>query len=719
MLSVLIIDNQVFAQYEKFSRFFNWYTDCGKVVVCRWYKQTGEDIDFEDMVPVLGEKVRNELMWNAYIVDSPFDSEKYLHNDFLNQTQYSVNPYERASLTDNPAEFNDENDPLLQLVYLIGGKGVESYPYVNKYKFRIARPQSIYLLTPRLFENLETQKEFLASEIRRGGYLKNNISGRENRLTDNMYQKVFPDATKRKYMKESEFLLSESIRLAGIMEPSVSDFWNRYHYPPFCRFMVFDLPDKRNQFYDDRWFMLWNALYTMMINVLSNDQLGPYKLYLLTIDLQEKEFEHFFNRYYTMLLLLDEEKKHDIEDLKTKMKRSKNDFSVRGVEPPTPIRSEYQDSGMDSFEVSKSIFGLTKDRPALDEEVWTEEMTDVKKGIDKFFKTLSRAKRIMVADAKKTFSLDLPSLLKVKISKFDEEDLAEVIENSEIEMLTMNPASKANKAIFEKEQQKASNNVRKYLQTRMRKKTVTLITLLSLVLFAVSFIPFIINSAKYSFTSLLISVIIFAAAMGTILLCSLFALLWMKKKLREVLREYNLNIHNLLLSNAAGSDYQAKYLTELLDYMEKYQILHNDNRDTDEMREYVRLCEKKDMLDEMIEQTDEIAGLRHIRLTKLPDEELASRLLKQNSEENIYLYEDVSGVKIELNGLKESLDAPFGYVKGISLTEETIYECMNYIASDETDDPDMFLNDIYVKAENIALKEDSDDQSDRKGGGDQ
>ena len=157
MLSVLIINSEIYERYSKYAYFFNWFEDNRNIVVCSWNKSACEDEGLEAIVPQLMEIIKNEPMWNAYVIDAPFNSMKFIQNDFKQMTQYSINPYERA----NSADYRIESDNLLKLVYFLGGRGVEKLPYIEAFQFKAVRPNNIFLITPRIFEDLEMQKSFL------------------------------------------------------------------------------------------------------------------------------------------------------------------------------------------------------------------------------------------------------------------------------------------------------------------------------------------------------------------------------------------------------------------------------------------------------------------------------------------------------------------------------------------------------------------------------
>ena len=155
MLSVLIMDRTTYEYYLSYEYFFNWFEDHGDVRICLWERNTDRQAEIDEVVPQLFETIKNVGSWNAYIVDRPFHSIDYLDADFKNKTQYSINPYENNR--DRDENFDPENDPLLRLVYFLGGRGIEQRQYITSYHFRASRPLGIYLITPRIFAYQDLQ----------------------------------------------------------------------------------------------------------------------------------------------------------------------------------------------------------------------------------------------------------------------------------------------------------------------------------------------------------------------------------------------------------------------------------------------------------------------------------------------------------------------------------------------------------------------------------
>ena len=92
MLSVIIINSDIFKRYSKYAYFFNWFEDHKDVSICVWNKNVSENADIDELAPQLFDIVKNASEWNAYIVDEPFVSCKYIEKDFENLTQFSINP---------------------------------------------------------------------------------------------------------------------------------------------------------------------------------------------------------------------------------------------------------------------------------------------------------------------------------------------------------------------------------------------------------------------------------------------------------------------------------------------------------------------------------------------------------------------------------------------------------------------------------------------------
>ena len=656
MLSILIIDGEIFDHYSKYEYFLDRFEAEGDVAVCVWNKGAGEN-DIAAMVPQLMDTIKNIPAWNAYIICAPHHSIDFLQDDFNNKTQYAINPYERA----NREDYCVEKDPLLNLVYLLGGRGESSYSfdngirqehnikYIEQYQFRAARPDSIFLITPRIFKNISQQKHFLLTEIQ-DEYAK-------LRIQDNP-----------KYI------------LAGEIDVTTrySEFWERYKYPSNCRFLVYDLPEEQHQKYEDSWFPFWICILTLTKNYIGNSILAPYKLHLLDIEINDDKFAEYFNKFYTMLLDNRDISEHEIKAEKDaiKLEASSTDITVSNGKT-APVYVTFPHVDVANLFASKANIGLVKDRPVLDEEDWRRQMQRTRETVAKFFKAIGRGKGEAVDYTNDTFEADRGALVNKRITKYDAEELRDAMNEDELRMIELNTGYAASRAEFEKEQRKADRIVRTYMKRRLKFKTAAWLIAACMLIYFLGFIPFMINSVKHSLTSFLVAWPISAAAFIVPLVSGIIALAVLKRRMNKLIDLYNNTINSCYEKAKTGAEIQGEYLSLLLDYMKKYQLLSNSIVDNSHSQRIDELVLAIAVFDDAIIECEALAALRNIKLKKITDRYVENTIASTPGS-HISLYEDNENGTMSLNEVPDALSAPFSFTDDMSIIAEELYECVGY-----------------------------------------
>lgn len=650
MLSVILINSKIYDRYVKYDYFFNWFEDNSDVAVCIWNKNVSENADIDELAPQLFDLIKNESEWNAYIVDEPYISSDYIEKDFENLTQYSINPYERAT-TDK--EYDPSVDQLMRLVYFLGGRGYEQLQYINAFGFRAVRPNQIFLLTPRIFENLSIQKKILQSEI---------------------------EEKNRQLLSESE-LFSENISTVSLQS---SEFWSRYEYPANCRFIVFDMPDILNVKYEDSWFLFWLATMTLVINKYNSTELGPYKLHLVSLDLSIENLDSFINKFYMALQSACDVSQKDIENEISAIKTALEDTTTNHPDDCAPVYVNFPDTEFSEFYVQSEDFGNTKDKPMLDTMVWHDHQETVKEETSRLFKAINRGKNEAVAAMNRTLEIDLPLLKNQHLSRYDAEDIAEALDKSEIEMLNLKTDRYASRVVFEENENKTSENVKKSMLGRVTAKTYGILTAVGVLICFLGFIPFIVSSAKFNISSCIVAVIISMFACGCVALASYIALKIQRRKLKKAIEDYNDKMTENIQVIQDGAQIQGQYLSKLLNYMEKYQMLMSGRIEEHHLKKLEELTQINAMYQDAIDQCKSIAGLCHVKLRSEEFSIDADRIIFTPGRK-IYLHEETDMLHIPLNSVKDRLIPPFPFVDALHIYEERIFESSNYYGVETVD----------------------------------
>lgn len=640
MKSVLIINSEIYDKYQRYEYFFSWFEDNKDISICIWNKFASEKADIDELVPQLVDIIKNVTEWNAYIVDEPFESGEFMEGDFNHLTQRSLNPYERAGLN---AAYDQNDDQFMRLVYFLGGRGIEELEYVNDYTFNAIRPTQIFLLTPRIFENLDMQKLFLQSEI---------------------------EEKNRQNLDNTGFLLTES----DLLSLQYSEFWERYDYPPNCRFMVFDMPCRESVKYEDSWFLLWMSTMMVILNMYSSSELEPYKLHRLSIDVSSKEHEKFLNKFYSALRNACEVSEKDIENEIKAVKAAMEDTTSNRMAECASVYVNFPDTDFSQFFPPKDSFGNTKDKPELDTDVWRKHKEASDKETHTLFKSITRGKNEAVETMNRTFAVDIPLLQNQHLTHYDVEDIVEELNRNEIDMVRLETDKKHSRASFEHDERKASKDIENVISGRVFSSIYFKLLSASVIICLFGFIPFIVSSAKFNVTSFIISLIITAFALLSVVGSGFLALKIQRKRLDEKFDKYSEAVSENISRMKDNAQIQGKYLTHLLNYMEKYQMLKSVKIDEQYSKHLEELTRIHSLYEEALAQCKSISGLCSGELCL--DDEVEAEILLQG--DKVYIHEDTDSMLISLDSIPNRLVTPFPFVKSFSITTETLYESSEY-----------------------------------------
>lgn len=644
MLSVLIIDTKILDHYSKYNYFFGYFEAHKDVVACEWNRQNIGD-DISNVVPQLMDAIRNVPEWNAYVICEPHNSLEYLKSDFENQTQFSINPYERA----NHEGYDREKDKLLQLLYFLGGRNSDNVEYIEQYQFRAARPNNIYVITPRILKNIEQQKHFLLSDIRE------------------KYRNKFSN------ISETTKILSQEDDLTM----NYSEFWERYEYPSICRFMVYDFPEEKHQSYQDSWFAFWIMVISMTQNRFNNAVMAPFKLHVVNIEVSDSRFEEYINKFYTMLLERKQNNEQDIEKetLLEKEELTSTDITVGDSTTPIYVTLPFVDTN--ELTARDDEIGIVKDRPTLDETYWRKQMRHAKEAMVRFFKAIGRGKSEAVDFVHEEFENELPDLKGKHLSKYDKEELTDAINNDEYEMIKLDLAFRGSRAEFEKKQEKADKIVRTYMRHRLRFKIAAWLIGACMLIYFLGFLPYLVNSISHSLTSFLFALPISLGALLVPLGCGILALYILKRKLSKLIMFYNDVVEGCINEVLDCNEIRGKYLTFLLDYMKKYQMLANAASNEVHSQNIQKMITANLVFDHAISECVALAALNNIIVRQITDRYIENTI-DPMPESRLYLYEENKGGTMALNSTKDALNAPFSFINQFLIECEELCECIAY-----------------------------------------
>ena len=724
MRSVLIIAKSLVERYKKFEKFFidlqteAWNDGIG---VCIWdntidlFEENGTLSGWlEKSVPELYEKAGKSEYWNAYILNDIFNSYEKIGEDLQNRTQYSVNPYELSPRVkaDEKCDPNEKCDPdwakqelfeknkLLNLVWMLGGRDVEesttfnrepsgknaANDYVTKYALRVQRPVRIYLITPRIYEGLEVREERLARIVKErciddyANLRESSDKGPVASVTDRKEpeeEKTPAPATDRKENESKAAWVAVRMARRHDIESQLrySTFPGRFQYPQTCRFFVFDLPLEKNIVFDNSWLSCLLAVYTMMLNRWDNGQIVPLQLYRLKITISKELLKEFLERYNASLDAQMRLVDRKINEIEAKIRAAMADAESRSHQEKQKVNVGFPNAETDAFYQHSSFIGIVKELPEYDEAVWSEHNQRVRKATIALFKSIRRCKDMAVSGMKHDFVEAIPELASKKVSKYDVDEIRGIMDEEELGMVRRNLSYEGSRRQFDESVAKAEKKVSERLKERIKKRAAILSVCAAMLLFLVGFIPFVFQSSGL----LSVPLAIVVTVVSTLLVgaSGIAVLLWRRKRMRRIVEEYNHAVSNCVQRLRDAAEEQGDYLSDVLDYMKKYQLVHGVKRDPGYQTELGYSKFQRRMLDEMAAQCRKLAEMNHFDLDETglfdcgmvhPDEIKYGEPLK--------VHNDAIFGEGAFNAEQNTIRIPFEFVDEISLRVLPIYQLL-------------------------------------------
>ena len=703
----------------------------------------------EKSVPELYEKAGKSEYWNAYILNDIFNSYEKIGEDLQNRTQYSVNPYElspcvKANEGCDPEQARQElfeKNQLLNLVWMLGGRDVEesttfnrevsgknaANDYVKKYALHVQRPVRIYLITPRIYEGLEVREERLARIVKEkciDDYArlreksnkdpaapatdrKENESGADRKEPEE--EKTPAPATDRKEngngadrkepeeektpapvtdRKENESKADwGAVRMARRHDIEsqlrYSTFPGRFQYPQTCRFFVFDLPLEKNVVFDNSWLSCLLAVYTMMLNRWDNGQIVPLQLYRLKITISKELLKEFLERYNASLDAQMRLVDRKINEIEAKIRAAMADAESRSHQEKQKVNVGFPNAETDAFYQHSSFIGIVKELPEYDEAVWSEHNQRVRKATIALFKSIRRCKDMAVSGMKHDFVEAIPELASKKVSKYDVDEIRGIMDEEELGMVRRNLSYEGSRRQFDESVAEAEKKVSERLKERIKKRAAILSVCAAMLLFLVGFIPFVFQSSGL----LSVPLAIVVTVVSTLLVgaSGIAVLLWRRKRMRRIVEEYNHAVSNCVQRLRDAAEEQGDYLSDVLDYMKKYQLVHGVKRDPGYRTELGYSKFQRRMLDEMAAQCRKLAEMNHFDLDETglfdcgmvhPDE------IKYG--EPLRVHNDAIFGEGAFNAEQNTIRIPFEFVDEISLRVLPVYQLSPSECPDET-----------------------------------
>lgn len=565
MHTVIITNTRSTKLLQEYRTLFQPFVESGTISFCQW-NESGTDLI--SSVPELCKTIEGKHNWRAVIVVQPEQSEK--ERSFNEKNPFDFNAGNGADL-----HLTESSVPLIRLCHMLAG-----FPALGVKEFCKA---FVYTdeetgVEHRICEDEISEEELLDlseqhNHSLRVTYIEQEYSDEEtlrHKQLSRLYE--FPEE------RPAEIVLISTRDKTGDetkqkvlsfwqnnRETESSDFWKRNNYPNTCRFLCYDLTNTENSLYARELMTFWLAVLSVAINRIAPSTLQAYRLYRLDILVDHacmgRELNHHISR-----MLASRDTVRERMNQRPNFSFGEEDELV--TEQTVPVVFEQTTGGDLQVEVH---VGLSRDCPTDEGKLWTAEMQQKRKTLDRFLKAPRRA-----VDVAAEYARDRAESFvgrEYELDKFQQEDLRELVEKLEWDVVSAETRSILDTKKYKADLQQADREVRRCIDGRMKKRTVLAAGIAALLLYLIGWLPYLWSSIRLG-GKVFAGSLAFAVGMTALVsVGGLIALFVLRGRLRGKIAAFNEIMQHIAERVNAGAKKFEVYLTQVCTYMKAQSIL--------------------------------------------------------------------------------------------------------------------------------------------------
>jgi hypothetical protein len=450
-----------------------------------------------------------------------------------------------------------------------------------------------------------------------------------------------------------------------------SDFW--IIYPNTCRFLCYDLINPEHTLYQGELWRFFLLTLTLAVNQIPGQVLQAYRLYKADLKINADDLGHMFDEHIENLLsvqMLIQERLLRTPELTQEKKKE--------LVPPQHISVKFEDVDEGDVKADGEKLGLASDCPIMEKKFWQEHIQGTKQTVDNI---LSAPQEIAANKALETRRkiYDFSGREQV-LDRFQIDRIHKRIDELEAQVVNASVYGKLDSEGYKAEVAEAGETVRKSMGLRLTKRNILLISLCSLFVYLCGFIPYIINSAKIGRDVLGGSFGLAAIALVLLAAGGLLILWFLRRRLMKKIKTYNRTVTEIFDRVNEGSRVYSDYFSSVCTYMYANSLLSGVILKQDS--HYAERKKKKTHLSYLegeIKNAKELCSIYGLPVydsttTNIIADIDGTFLIEMPSSCKLYELTPYKTKKtLELENIGETLDAPYGFIAGLKILREEIY----------------------------------------------
>ena len=661
----------------------------GSICQCSW-NENGQEI--EQAVPELYKSIKGYPEWRAIIFIHPTQIESQPFNP-KNPFDFDCNRNDDITIGRNPVS-------LVQLTHMLSGfppLGVKNYKmgyvYYNsqedEFKSCLNEDKGFILQKNVNKLNADERKSLFEKFEKLGGtpkpkLIEENYSPNEKNEHKKLIQKysfkenrpveVLIVSTREIFEPDDRETTREEVRRAWEFrdEEESSDFWKIY--PNTCRFLCYDLLNPEHTLYPRELWRLCLLILTLAVNEIPGQSLQAYQLYKADLAINTDELGYTFDNHIDNLFAVQaiiQERMLCSSDLTQDKKKE--------LVPTQDISVKFEQVSEGDVQANPQKLGLASNCPISEKRFWREHIKSTKQTIDNI---LSAPQEITVDKALQTRRQTYTFLDKEQVlDRFQIEKVNKRLDELEAQVINSNVYGMLDSDVHKEKVAEAGEEVRKFMGLRLTKRNIFLISFFSLFIYLCGFIPYFINSAKISGEA--IGAAVGLAVIALIILAGggLLVLWFLRRRLVKKIKSYNKKVIAIFDRVNKSAYVYSDYFSSVCTYMYAKSLLSGVTLKHDSDFTAARI--QKAHLSSIKKEIERYKNLCFLYKVSLKDDsslidtniDLTENFLsKMPADSQIYEFSpNKEKSTMELNKTGEKLNAPYSFVKGVSLVREELY----------------------------------------------
>lgn len=691
MFTVILLSHTAQRRYAHWKEIFLPFIEDGHIAVTEWANPSSAR-SLAKAVPGLSEAVKGHDEWRLLVVGTGSegalgDESADPANPFDFVGNWTINQPEGAdhwslNLEESPY-------PLVRLTYMVMGypeMGTKTFFPDPSYWDRESRNrvyESDYV-KDRGYEGVseeEAKREFEAllptKHDVQTHYHQDDYSEQE--------QRRYRDLIRRYEVKQSK---PDELVLMAIRDPIAprptdelreawqqgtkavpSRFADRNDYHPSARFVLFDRPPEDHAAYDLGELRFWLSVLTLAINDIPASSFQAERLYRIDVEVSPQALSNTLNLHLGRLTSA-----RDHLDKEVRRPKAMTRLDVEEVLEPKQVLVSFEHLSGDDLNVPIEGYGLARDKPSDEMGRWNDAYLQLESAVEVFNR---KPKRVLAKAVEGTREArHAGSVPSEPMTRIEREELEEELANRAQALAAATTRDILDKRRLEDVLGTHRSNIRAAINQRMRSGTIWLGSGLVAFVWLAAYLPYLIQSFAGGFEAIAESFIVVLIILGVLFTIGLLVLLYMRKVLRDQLKEFNRELKNYVNSVKAGASAFADFLSGIETYMHGRAIL--DEQDRQELADKRRTLQLHANLDVI-----KAAIAREKSLIKSVGQPVEIRRMTQGTSEfepwrsdslSRLLTFPVAAGQCEFNNTGEYIDAPFVFVERLSLNSTALRE---------------------------------------------